>query len=488
MSNFLSKAYPNENKYLILGHLTFLTLLVFAFILAKERVIFVDSGAQIFEFIRDESFAIYVRRYSMYLSQILPVLAVKLHLPLSVVIYAYSLSMPIIGYTLWLITVYFLKNQRIGILMLFVMLGIRHTFFHAISETFQLMFFATFLYAWLFQTRNEQASIVSKTIYYLIATLFITLCIFIHPVAIFFILFILGLYLLSKDIPLFQKVLISIIAVGMIVLKFLDTSPKGHDAGFMISMSDFFNRALHLFVHRSSGWYFGKLADFYWMPLLMFVFSLLSYWKKKKYWYFAFVSGFVMLFWVITVVIYAPGDSTIGMERSYLPLFFFCGLPFMIEVFPALSAKWNKVFFIGLTVLLIAGFTKIAVASVPYTQRLEKIGQIAALANQLDKKKILMNEETARQVFPRVDSWGLGFESMIYSTLKGMDTTVNMYIVEHIDLLEAAYQDPGIHFAVPWWPYWQIDALNPHYFRLPKQLPSVLVLENGEMVIKDLSF
>jgi hypothetical protein len=483
---FFSKTKLNENKYLILGHLTFLALLVFSFIFAKERVIYIDSGAQIFEFTKDEWFHIYVQRYSMYLSQLLPVLAVNLHLPLLVVIYAYSISMPLIGYILWLITVYFLKNQKIGILLLFVMLGIRQTFFHAISETFQLMFYASFLYVWLFQTRNYQRTVFSKTVYYLIASLFIALCIFIHPVAIFFIFFILGLYILTKDISIFQKVIISMLSMGMILLKLLTTTQGSHDAQFMISRSEFFDRISRIFTLNSTIWFINLIKDFYWIPLLMLIISLLLYLKQKKYWRFAFVSGFVVLFWVITVVVYASGDSTIGMERSFLPLFFLCGTPFVVEFLSIVSSKWNMVFFMVFTVLLVFGFKKIAVASAPYTQRLEKIEQISVMANQTGEKKILIDVETAKQIFPTVSSWGLGFESMILSSLKGVDATVNIFMVESIDPNEPAYADPEIHFAVPWWRYWEIDALNPHYFQLPKQLPVALVWENGEMRIKDL--
>jgi hypothetical protein len=267
----------------------------------------------------------------------------------------------------------------------------------------------------------------------------------------------------------------------------MTTTQGSHDAQFMVSIPEFFHRLSHIFVLNSTGWYFGKILDFYWIPLFMFLLSILFYWKRKKYWHLTFFSGFVVLFWVITVVIYAPGDSAIGMERSFLPLFFFCGIPFVIELLPALSSKWNRVFCIALTLLIAVGFGKIAMASTPYTKRLEKIGQISAMANQSGKKKILMDQETARQVFPPVFSWGLGFESMIFSALRGIDSTVNMYIVETIDPNEPAYADPEIHFAVPWWQYWQIDALNPHYFKLPKQLPSVLVLENGVITFKDLS-
>ena len=484
MQNYFSKNRLSKNKYLILGHLTFFVLLVLSFVLAYERVLYIDSVAQVFEFIRDEGFEIYDKRYSMLLSQLLPVLAVKLHLPLSVVVYAYSLSITIIGYLLWLITVYFLKDKKTGLLMLFVMLGIRQTFYHSISETFQLMFFASFLYAWLFQRRDCQTSVFSKAVYYFIACLFIALCVFIHPVGAFFLLFILGMYILNRDISILPKCFIAIATIGMIGLKLLNVG--GHETSFIITTHEILVRISKMFVLESAIWYYQRLIDFYWMPLLMLIASLLFYWKKKKYWHFAFLSGFVILFWITTVVVYAKGGRDLDMERSFLPLFFFCGIPFVMEVFPNLSLKWAKIFFIGLTALLIIGFAKIAIASIPYTQRLKKIEQICVMANQQGTKKILMTKETEEQIFP-INSWGLSFESMIYSTLKGIDSTVNMYVIDDItELNDERYKNPKFYFAVSWWTFWEIDALNPHYFRLPKQQPSLLVLENGKMMMKDL--
>ena len=370
--------------------------------------------------------------------------------------------------------------------MLFVMLGIRHTFFHAISETFQLMFFATFLYAWLFQKRDFQKSVFSQTVYYLIACVFIALCIFIHPVAMFFVVFVLGIYILNRNISFSSKWILTIMSIGIIVLRFFADVKGSYNNSFMKSFPDFFNKVSHIFSLRSSIWFFERLTDFYWIPLLMLIVSLVFCWKNKRYWHLAFFSGFVILFWIITVVVYSLGGGDIGMERSFLPLFFFCGVPFVTEVFPKLSSKWNNVFFIVLTVLLLIGFVKIANASTSYTQRFKTIEQISTMANQQGTKKLLLTQETAKQIFP-INNWGLGIESMIFSTLKGIDSTVNIYMINDItELNDEKYKNPNYYFAVPWWKFWSVDALNPHYFKFPKQLPSMLVLENGELVIKDL--
>ena len=474
-----------ENKYIVLGHLTFFVLCVFSYIFAYERVLFMDSAAQVFEFIRDEGFEIYAERYSMYLFQLLPVFLVKMHAPLSVVIHSYSLSFLLIAYILWLITVYFLKNKPVGVLMLFVMIGIRQTFFHAISETFQLLFYACFLYAWLFQTRNYLASIFSKIAYYFIALLFIVLCVFIHPVAAFFVLFICGMYILDKHKTVLSKIIIAVLSVGVILVKIFSIQEGAYETTFIVSAKEFFERLFSIFSLSSSKWYFAHLLDFYWVPLLMFIFTLVFYWKKKEFWHFAFFLCFVIGFWLVTVITYSTGGGGIAMERSFLPLFFFCGLPFMTEIFPSLSVKWDRVFFIALTILIIGGFIKIAVASNPYTERLNKIEEIALLANKEGKKKLLIEEKTIKEIFP-TNSWGLGFESIMYSALKGKDSIVNMYVVEQFNPDAEQYKDTEVYLAVSWWTYWKIDDMNPHYFKLPKQPCSLLVLDNGILQIREI--
>lgn len=503
MNTSIKKKLEN-NKYLLLGHLTFLVLGVFSCIFVYERVLFIDSGNQVFHFIQHESFEIYDQRYSMYFFQLLPVFLIKLHAPLAVVIYSYSLSFLIIAYTLWLITVYFLKNQSIGILMLFVMLGIRQTFFHAISETFQLMFFACFLYAWLFQKR-DYLSVLGQIVYYFITLLFIALCIFIHPVAIFFVLFILGMYILDKEKKNLSKIILTIISLGIILLKFLTTKEGSRDATFLVDIPAFFERLSRLLKLNPAKWFFDEMIDFYWFPLLMFVLLLIFYFKKKKYLHFVFIFCFIIGFWLISVIIYAWESAVVGLERTFLPLFFFCGLPFITEIFPLLSKKWDKVFFILLTVLIIGGFIKIAVASKPYTRRLDKMEEIANLAKKEGKMKILIELSTAEELFsPRSwgvnmlkdislrdlfcgNNWGMGFESILYTALKGKDSIVNIYVMENQNYKEEmSFVDPDIYFGVWWWIFWPIDELSPYYFKMPKQPASLLVLEDGKMRLKDI--
>jgi hypothetical protein len=274
-------------------------------------------------------------------------------------------------------------------------------------------------------------------------------------------------------------------SLGLILIKLLITDQDSHDSQFILSKQECIARLLNVFELHSSRWFFESFIDFYWIPLFMLAVSLLFYWRKKKYLYFIFLLSFVIGFWLISAIIYADDGGGIARERTFLPLFFFCGLPFVTEILPLFSSKWNKIFLTTLTVFIGIGFIKIAVAAVPYTKRLENIEKICVLANKEGKKKLLITKETADQISLGY-SWGLGLESIMYSSMKGVDSTVNMFIIDTIDSNIPEYKNPDIYLAVPWWTYWDINNLNPHYFNLPKQPCSKLVIEDGKMVIKDL--
>ena len=150
---------PNT-KYLILGHLCFLVLLILAAKYANVRVLLTDSAYQLFYDINHPGMLINDSRYSMVFSQILPWIAIHLHFPLKLVIISYSVSFVLVGYACWLLTAYVMKQRQAATLMLFVLLAIGGTFLHCISESFQLMFYVPMLYAWMcVEPRSTRISI-----------------------------------------------------------------------------------------------------------------------------------------------------------------------------------------------------------------------------------------------------------------------------------------------------------------------------------------
>ena len=85
----------------------------------------------------------------MAVTQLLPLIGIKLGLPLPLLVVLYSVAAPLLGYVAFLLLAYRVKDVPLALLLLLPMLCIRHTFFHAISETFSLMIYATLLLALL---------------------------------------------------------------------------------------------------------------------------------------------------------------------------------------------------------------------------------------------------------------------------------------------------------------------------------------------------
>ena len=488
MLNLFSKTGLKKDKDLFIGHGTFIVLLIFSCIFVNERVLFMDSAYQLFEIIQRCGFQQNVRRYSMFLAELLPLLAIKLEAPLKIVVLSYSVSFTLIAYGFWLLTTYVLKNRYVGIIMLFTMIGMRHTFFHTISETFQLMFFAAFLYAWLNSRFAEGKTIAQKFIYYFVALFMMALCTFIHPVALFFLAFILGIYILDKNYTIPQKTLVTLLTIGIIILKFATVEQGSHDTDYNMGIREFFGYCLNIYRIRSTEWFFIRLIDFYWPPVLLLVLALIYYKRKKEYRNFLFFLGFNFAFLLITLVLYHDPDSAIGRERSFLPLMFFCGLPFMRDLFPNISIKQNKAFYIVLTCLLCIGFVKIAIAAAPYSKRLDKIDEIVTFANQENQRKLVMDREASNAIIPFYN-WATGFESMIYSAMIDKNSTVNFYIEEDLNTQKSNdnFLNEEVFMAVPWWSFWEISYLNSHYFVLPKQPAKELTVEDGKFVIKELN-
>ena len=243
MNTLLSKIYIG------LGHLALLALLFLSVWFAEERVLLVDSAYQLFYDINHESILINDHRFSMVLSQLVPWLLIKLHIPLRWLIVAYSASFTAIAYGCFIVAAHILHNWKTAALMVFSILAMQSTFFHCISETFQLMFFAPLLYALICHEQRGAA-------YWPALVVTAAATFFIHPVAIFFFLYIILFRLIDRhriDLPLLVAavLLIVFLAIKMLV------GQSGHDSSFMPT-SESLTYALEHFFHLNSFGFFCR--------------------------------------------------------------------------------------------------------------------------------------------------------------------------------------------------------------------------------------
>lgn len=443
-------------------HAVLLALMGLALWFAEERVLLIDSAYQLFYDINHESILINDNRFSMVLSQLVPWGLIKLHTPLRWVIVAYSASFVLLAYVCFLLAGHWLGNKKVALLMLFTLLGMRATFFHCISETFQLMFFAPLLYALVCGEKRGWLRWIALVLTEIAAF-------FIHPIAVFFVVFIVLYRWICRRKFEMPIAVVSLVLVVCMTVKLL-CGQSGHDQSF-IPTSEVLGYAItHFFTLNSIGFFYAHFADFYFFPLLLWLLTLVGYARSRQWLKLAFVGLFVMGFFAMSVVVYWQGDGPIGMERTYLPLFFFIGLVFLEDELPRLR-RWQKmVFYVLFAVLITVSLVRIGISTRPYANRLAEISTIATQAREEGQQKLIVTRTTAEEIFP-INIWGLALESMLYTARDGADQTVTIYMEEDdFDRSdEDLYRNPEVYVSVNWWKRWEVKDLNPHYFQLPSQ-------------------
>ena len=456
------------------GHIGFLFLIAMSAILANERVIFIDSAAQLFEMIQRDGFVIFDHRYTMAVTQSLPLLMIKLGLPLQAIIIGYSVAAPLLGYLLFLLIVYRMRDIRLGLLMLCGMLCLRHTFFHGISETFSLFFYATLLLALLRHRPTEGPwRIALHTAYVSLCTV---ACVFMHPIGMFFVLFLLGYHLVDRHWHITpQMVAGALFLLVASVVKIMLGSD--HDSTFMPSFYDVIFCLKHpdkITIFQS---FYSRLLDLYLFPLALYAITLVFHWRRREWQRLTYSLLFNGLFLLMTIIVYRWEDSDVGIERSFLPIMFFASVPFVCEVLPAASDRVHRITLLLFSLALMLSYGKIAYTSRHYTQRLDKLEEIASEGRRQGLHKMVTDEQSLKRVVD-IQSWATSFESMLVSSLHGPRNTVNIYAeIEPVQADNPDYRLADVYLGVPWWRLWYYNSLRPQWFSLPQQTYCLLTFD-----------
>lgn len=473
----------NKNIPHLIGHIGFLFLITLSAVIANERVIFIDSAAQLFEMIQRDGFVIYDHRYTMAVTQLLPLLFIKLRLPLQAIIVAYSVAAPLMAYGAYLIITYLLRDVKLGLALLLPVLCMRHTFFHAISESFSLMIYAILLAALLLHRPWNNSPALRRILHAVCVALATAAAVFIHPIGMFFVVFLIGYYLVdNKFHPNTSLIVTFVVLVLCVILRSLSVS--GHDSDYLPTLPDVLYAVKHPADMKVVIGFGHRLADLYIYPIVLYIAVFIHHIRHRQWTRLSYGILFNGAFILMTAIVYRWDNSAVCVERAWIPLIFFSSIPFMSEVVPNLSLRSKHIWLALMSVTLLLGYAKIIDTSKHYHQRKAKIEQITEIANHAGIHKMVASHNDLDGVFD-IDSWCTSFESMLISALQGPDRTINVYIEE--GPLQADNPDYGVtdaFLAVPWWRLWNYSTLRPRWFSLPEQPFARLTFNEGNPVIE----
>ena len=462
----------------VIGHLSFLLLLVLSIVFALERNLYADSSFYIFNIVNNGWFDIEHSRYSAFLTQLLPIALVKLGMSLQAVIYAYSISFILLYYGIWLIINYVLKDPYSGIaLLLILILPVRENFFKPVTELHQALAWSILLYSWINNRILKNSKNIKIDYKFLIITiLLILLCFFSHPVSLFPILFIFTWIVIDKKIWTDWKIYF-FLALTLILfsIKFLMADNAGYEGERYSNISNLINLLPKLHTYYSWKWFMHHFFRLFLIPSLLLIAYIGFAFTKKMYLKATISVLSVIGFFIISVITFKQGDADIMMEKNFMPLSLFILIPFTTEV---LKTKRIKGYFVVSLVSILVLFStyRTTIIGKRYSKRINYVTQIINFAKDNDiKKAIIHNKNIDKDIL--LISWGLSLETLVLSSLYGSENSVSIYIYNKLTDVQKSINNPKRFLFVNWYLNRDISILNENYFLLPEKKYTIIEKE-----------
>lgn len=433
----------------VLGALLFLSLRFW-----MERMFITDMAFHTFVIAESGGLAIQNHRFGAAITQLFPLTAFYLHLPLKTVLQLYSASFYIWYLIVFAVIVFFFNNWKMGIVLLcYLTLLVSYSFFWAQSEYPQGMVFLLFFLTVLLHPFTHH------TVHYLLLLVLLVVTVFFHPLIILSLCFAVGYFYLNQQVSFKKALLVLAVAVLILVCKTYFLKTASYESSKMGGAANI----LHLFPHYftpSSSFFVRQLPGDYAGYLLLLLLVAGYYVKNGLYvkmgWVAAATAGYLLL-----VNISFPWlEKSTYLQNLHSALAIFVALPLAFEIIPKIKpGVWVSM----LSLLFVFRLAMIYHSHSFYTQR------IVSIQSLLDKSKAQATNRfwIADDALPAdiyEDEWALAYETLLLSSVPSPDSarTIEMQsvVMQHSFLLDST----NVFINRLWG--WDTKNLPKEYFRL----------------------
>lgn len=263
-----------------LGLAAMLVLLVLAWHFYLERSAYYDLSYCVFLFIKTKALAIQNRRFVSAITQWPPLQAVRAGWPLDSVLRLYSLAFVLYYGIVFLLSTYWLRNERVGLTvpLLFCLLASR-TFYWAQSELPQGLALLLLYYAGVARQTPLRLSWQN-----LLIGLLIPACIFCHPLIIVPFLFLWGYdWLLNRRFRDWLYYGCLVLALGTSLYRSLTIPPGSYEDQQMLLGANLKQYFPHYLQLESFGEFWGLArTSFVALPILLLALS--AFYLRQRHW------------------------------------------------------------------------------------------------------------------------------------------------------------------------------------------------------------
>ena len=448
-------------SYLIIVIYFFLSV-IFAF----ERILNVDCTFFFYNIVNYKTFFIPEYRFGIFLSQIPLIIAAKMGLSLTSLIYIYSLTFPLFYlFIIWICNSVLKVKQAALLASLSLIIGVAYSFYHPVTETYHALIYSSLFLGLILSNevkKINQFSAISITIFVEILALLS------HPIAVFTCSFIIVYSFINKEINYKKGFLLLVFPILSIALRLILVDEKSYDSKQYDNLFANLHSFQNFFTLYPVNYLSSRLLNLYFAPLVLIIYTVLLLIFTKKYWLFTFTLLASMAYFFIAVFTFSNGDGNNMMEKTFMPFLFMYLIPLSGLLFYS-NKKVHLINTLVMTCIIAVSFAGILKASYVHTNRLEKLTETLA---KTDYPKTIYNYSDLGESITKFNNWGTGIETLILADCK-LNKSATFYLVDDKLNFDYPKNDSSLFLSITWdWP-WNKKILDSNYFKvanLPYQI------------------
>lgn len=440
--------------------LLFGVLLAGSLVYWQERMLFLDAPHILFRIINEESLQITVNRYGSFVTQMQPLLATKLHLPLAWVMRVYSMSFNIFYLLVALLLCYRYKRVELAVLLgMYCTLLVSDTYYWTNNEVHQGI-------AWLLLGMGASIYVAERwkrdVLVILAFGTWVGLAIWTHPLVMFvagylwLFLWIGYSDLLSRRQWVGTSVLLILLAWG----KYYESSANWYDAN-KIDMVRHVGWKEIKGITSSVNFRFlvSGMWQNYWLLGLGSVVGLAALLWQKKWLQALLGMAAAMVYVAIVCLTYREATPTFYIESEYMPLTIILMAPFVYYVLPRLKRSNGAAL---LAVAMGIRLAYISAASPMFVNRVELLRNANEAMNLKGLHKVIVPDTSVVLNEALVMNWGVPVESMLLSAVSGDKPNNSWTMLPEAAIVKAKYI--GKDTLLGCFEQRPYEQLNKHYF------------------------
>ena len=456
--------------FIILGHLSFLVLLIASVYFYKERILFADSAFQFFKIVNFEKINVEAYRYGAILPELPVLFAMKLGFSLKLLIITYSVAFIGLYYLIFLLCIKLLKNTSAGLsIILILIMCVSESFFYPVTETQQCLVFSVLFFAIL-----QYPSFKSSLVQLLFAFSVILISFFTHPVALYTLTFLIGYNAIDKkQLRTIKPYILILTVAGLAVAKVMLTDENSYEGKFFSELLNSPSIILDLPKAYSKKFFFDRISGLYLGVAVLELILILHLILKKEYLKLFWQLGISGFFLIVTLLTYNKGDSDMLMERAFMPLALLVSIPLLKEMLEN-NNQYRMLKLTFLTLIIVVSLNRINTQGKVFRERTRFNQELMAKTAKLPNRKfIIASNELQKHHYTY---WSHSFETLILSSITANIPTQTIYPANDTSQLTKYTENANnLFLGADFWLEWNIDNLNPKYFNLSKEMSYAIV-------------